>query len=162
MSNSLGEKFKMIRQTTGLSANKFAEKVGIPLSSYKKYEAGDSEVGAPPLLAIANHTDFKQYALWLINGETSPAAGQIMPGQSINDEHVSSSSAISEQRYKAQFVEVVTDCIMTFGFFQWIKVDTEKMDFDKASEYVLNKVTPIIESRYTFQTARTKRKSNVG
>ncbi|OCQ23398.1 hypothetical protein A7985_05515 [Pseudoalteromonas luteoviolacea] len=161
MSISLGEKFKLIRNTTGLSANKFAEKVGIPLSSYKKYEGGHTEVGAPPIMAIANHPDFKQYALWLINGETSPAAGQIMPGNDIKNEPMSS-SYLSEQKYKEQFVEAVTDCIMTFGFFQWIKVDTEKMDFDKASEYVLNKVTPIVEARYSSQTPRTSQKSNEG
>ncbi len=45
MSITFGEKLKLIRTSTGLSQQKFADFVGLGISSYKKNEGGFTEVG---------------------------------------------------------------------------------------------------------------------
>lgn len=72
-------KFKAIRKAEHLTQKEFCEVLGLSESTFRKYEAGFIDVGAPALLKIANHPRFKQYALWLITGDTAPACGQISP-----------------------------------------------------------------------------------
>ncbi|MFJ2365907.1 helix-turn-helix domain-containing protein [Pseudomonas sp. NPDC087697] len=72
-------KFKAIRKAENLTQKEFCEVMGFSESTYRKYEAGFIEVGAPALLKIANHPSFKKYALWLITDDTAPACGQVSP-----------------------------------------------------------------------------------
>jgi len=76
---NFAEKLKAMRAREGLTQAEFCEVLGFSLSSVKKYEAGFSEVGAPPLVKICNHPRFKKYTLWLMTGDTAPECGQISP-----------------------------------------------------------------------------------
>ncbi|MFV0925408.1 helix-turn-helix domain-containing protein [Pseudomonas palmensis] len=73
------KKLKAIRKAEGLTQREFCEVLQFSESTFRKYEAGFIEVGAPALLKIANHPRFKKYALWLITGDTAPESGQISP-----------------------------------------------------------------------------------
>ncbi len=72
-------KFKLIRKAERLTQKEFCEVLGFSESTFRKYEAGFIEVGAPALLKVANHPRFKKYTLWLITGDVAPESGQISP-----------------------------------------------------------------------------------
>ena len=146
MSNSIGEKFKLIRGITGLSQTSFAEFVGVPSSSYKKYEGGHSEVGAPALLAVANHPELKKYALWLITGETNPEAGQYAPGDQIIDE-----GTLSNEQFEQQAIEALAQSQLMFCHLGWFKPNEDKLDeklFDECGAISLNSIKPLISAKY--------------
>lgn len=75
----LPAKMKALRTREGLTQTEFCDVVGISLSSWKKYEAGITDMGLSPFLKIANHPRFKKYALWLTTGDSAPDSGQISP-----------------------------------------------------------------------------------
>lgn len=78
----LPAQLKALRQAEGLTQREFCEVLGLSISTWKKYEAGITEMGVMPFLKVANHPRFKKYALWLTTGEAAPGCGQINPGQS--------------------------------------------------------------------------------
>lgn len=82
MSMNLGEKIKAIRVAEGLSQSKFCEIMEMSISTLKKYEGGHAEPGGVVLVKITEHPRFEKYALWLMTGKTSEAAGQISPSLS--------------------------------------------------------------------------------
>lgn len=72
-------KLKAIRRAEHLTQKAFCEVLGFSESTYRKYEAGFIEVGAPALIKIANHPRFNRYTLWLITGDVTTASEQISP-----------------------------------------------------------------------------------
>lgn len=72
-------KLKAIRKAEGLTQRELCEVLQFSESTFRKYEAGIIEVGAPALLKIVNHPRFKKYTLWLMTGDTAPDGGQISP-----------------------------------------------------------------------------------
>ncbi|CAM4263417.1 helix-turn-helix domain-containing protein [Pseudoalteromonas maricaloris] len=152
MSMSIGEKFKMIRNKTGLNQQKFADLVGISISSYKKYESGHSEVGAPPLLAVANHPDLKKYTLWLMTGETNPEAGQVSPS-----DHIDKSESLTAEQFEEKFVEAVAQALLMFCHLDWFKPNVEKqVDFDDCGKLILKDVKPLLAARYADDQSSSK------
>ncbi|WP_122559065.1 helix-turn-helix domain-containing protein [Pseudomonas viridiflava] len=75
----LPAKMKAIRKKEGLTQTEFCEIVGISISSWKKYEAGITEMGLQPFLKVANHERFRKYALWLTTGDVAFEVGQVSP-----------------------------------------------------------------------------------
>ncbi|WP_122424433.1 helix-turn-helix domain-containing protein [Pseudomonas viridiflava] len=75
----LPAKMKAIRKKEGLTQTEFCEVVGISISSWKKYEAGITEMGLQPFLKVANHERFRKYALWLTTGDVVAEFGQVSP-----------------------------------------------------------------------------------
>ncbi|WP_122581379.1 helix-turn-helix domain-containing protein [Pseudomonas viridiflava] len=75
----LPAKMKAIRKKEGLTQTEFCEVVGISISSWKKYEAGITQMGLQPFLKVANHERFRKYALWLTAGEVALEVGQVSP-----------------------------------------------------------------------------------
>lgn len=75
----LPAKMKAIRSKEGLTQGELCELLGISISSWKKYEAGITEMGLAPFLKVANHPRFRKYALWLATGDASAAADQVSP-----------------------------------------------------------------------------------
>jgi len=73
------ERLKAIRAREGISQVALCGDVGLSISTYKKYEAGITEMGLAPFLKISNHPRFKKYALWLATGESAPDCGQVSP-----------------------------------------------------------------------------------
>ncbi|AEX53142.1 DNA-binding repressor [Rahnella aquatilis CIP 78.65 = ATCC 33071] len=78
----LSEKIKAIRTAEELSQSKFCEIMEMSISTLKKYEGGHAEPGGAVLVKITQHPRFEKYALWLMTGKTSEAAGQISPALS--------------------------------------------------------------------------------
>nr|WP_244997624.1 helix-turn-helix transcriptional regulator [Pseudomonas viridiflava] len=70
---------KAIRKQEAQTRPEFCEVVGISISSWKKYEAGITEMGLQPFLKVANHERFRKYALWLTSGEVVAECGQVSP-----------------------------------------------------------------------------------
>lgn len=77
--SSLGEKIRKIREAEGINRKQLSEMLDIPYSSLNNYEAGRIQVTENIMVKITNHSIFKKYTLWLMNGETAPEAGQIAP-----------------------------------------------------------------------------------
>ena len=145
MSINVGEKIKLIRATTGLNQIKFAELVDINISSYKKYESGHMEVGAPAILAIANHPDFKKYALWLVTGETNPSAGQYAPS-----DQVITSGSLTDEEFEEQFVDVAAKSLLMFCHLDWFRPNKDKaVDFDDCGKLLLKDLKPVIAAKYS-------------
>lgn len=84
MSIEISSKLKAIRESEGLSQSKFADLTGISVGMIKQYETGIRGAGTETLLKITTHPEFKKYTLWLMNGETNEAAGQVSPALSPN------------------------------------------------------------------------------
>lgn len=80
--SSHAEKLKQIRKAEGLTQARFADAVGIALSTVKNYERGDKVVGLSIIDKVANNHALKKYTLWLMTGDTNPEAGQISPALS--------------------------------------------------------------------------------
>jgi transcriptional regulator with XRE-family HTH domain len=70
---------KALRNAEGLTQREFCELLGLSISTWKKYEAGITEMGVAPFLKVANHPRFKKYALWLTTGAAAPGCDQISP-----------------------------------------------------------------------------------
>ena len=51
--SQIGGRLKELRETTGLSARKFAEELGIPYTTYYGYETGAREPGSDFLIKVA-------------------------------------------------------------------------------------------------------------
>jgi len=154
MSMSLGEKFKLIRGTTGLNQIKFAELVGIGISSYKKYESGNHDVGTQSLLAVTNHPKFKKYALWLVTGDTNPAAGQYAPGDIAPE-----CNSLSEEEFEEQFIDVSIGSLMMFCHLGWFKPnrnDEDKKLFEDCSKLLLKDLRPVIEAKASNASSTQK------
>ncbi|HHQ6595610.1 helix-turn-helix transcriptional regulator [Serratia fonticola] len=80
MSTTLGKKIREVRDSEGLTREEFASLTGIPAGTQKHYEMGRREsIGSEILMKITQHPRFEKYALWLMTGKTSEAAGQISP-----------------------------------------------------------------------------------
>jgi transcriptional regulator with XRE-family HTH domain len=88
LSTIFSEKIRLIRKEEGLTQPEFAELTGISLNTIKNFEVKGREITSSNLHLITNHPRFKKYALWLMTGETAPAAGQISPElESISSEY---------------------------------------------------------------------------
>nr|WP_232917834.1 helix-turn-helix transcriptional regulator [Pseudomonas viridiflava] len=70
---------KAIRKKEGLTQTEFCEVLEISISSWKKYEAGITQMGLQPFLKVANHERFRKYALWLATGDVALEVGQVSP-----------------------------------------------------------------------------------
>ncbi|MCL1123335.1 helix-turn-helix domain-containing protein [Shewanella surugensis] len=147
MSITLGEKFKLIRETFGLSQVKFAEKLEISLSSYKKYESGFQEVGRPALQKVASDPDCVKYALWLVADITNPEAGQIAPGDT-EPEQAKVAAQLKQEEYEAQAAKVLTDALMMFCYLDWFTPNKDKMNFDDCAKLLLKDLQPVINQRF--------------
>lgn len=72
-------KMKAIRSREGMTQSEFCQLLGFSLSTWKKYEAGITEMALSPFLVVANHSRFTKYALWLTTGRTAAEIGQVSP-----------------------------------------------------------------------------------
>jgi transcriptional regulator with XRE-family HTH domain len=139
MKLTIGEKLKIIRRTTGLNQNDFSQLVGISISSYKKYESGHSEVGAPAMLKVANHPDFKKYALWLISDEPISIAEQCVPMQ----EGQKQSTALTEQEYDEQLIDITASSLNKLAKLNWLAASNEKkVSLDDCAKLVFLDLKP--------------------
>ncbi|WP_075686630.1 helix-turn-helix domain-containing protein [Serratia marcescens] len=82
MSSSYAEKLKLIRKAEGMTQAAFSKELGLGLSTVKNYEVGHREAGLSIIDKVTNHPRFEKYTMWLMNGKTSEAAGQISPSLS--------------------------------------------------------------------------------
>ena len=140
------EKLKMIRNATGLSQPKFAELVGIPDGSYRKYELDKREMGSNTLLSLLNHPDCQKYSLWFMTGETIPDIGQISPGDKISDQHIDTTE-MSQDAFQQEFIKTVEDSLLMFCHLGWFEVrlkKEDKVDIDTCAQLILKDVTPTL------------------
>ena len=145
MQVTLGEKFKLIRNTFNLNQPDFAKLVDISVSSYKKYEAEFQGVGTPALQKIASHPECLKYALWLLTGETNIAAGQIAPGDPSPDVAVEQ-VAQSKEEYEQAFKSQVEETVFMFCAMEWFKMAPD-VKISDVGVIMLNKLQPIIEAQ---------------
>jgi transcriptional regulator with XRE-family HTH domain len=145
MQVSLGEKFKLIRNSLALSQADFADLVDISISSYKKYEAEFQGVGTPALQKIASHPDCLKYALWLLTDTTNPEAGQIAPSDPSPDE-LSQQAQLSKEEYETKFKNQVEETVFLLCSMEWFKMAPD-VKISDVGMIMLNKLQPIIDQR---------------
>lgn len=141
MSNNIGQKIKVIRESLNLSQAKFCELLDIGLSGYKKYETGISEPGAGNLEKIANHPQTKMYFLWLFTGETHPALGQIAPGDVVPE------GKLSEEQFEEKFIDTTINSLMMFCHLGWFTPNKDENVFNDCSKLLLKDLRPVIDAR---------------
>ncbi|HEJ9177552.1 TPA: helix-turn-helix transcriptional regulator [Serratia marcescens] len=78
-SSNYSEKLKQIRKAEGLTQATFAKELELGLSTVRNYESGQKNAGLTIVDKVTNHPRFEKYTMWLMNGKTSEAAGQISP-----------------------------------------------------------------------------------
>lgn len=147
MSITFGEKLKLIRTSTGLSQQKFADFVGLGISSYKKNEGGFTEVGLPTVHKIASHPDLNKYALWLISDITHAESGQIAPGDEELETKVEQQALVQEE-FDQQFMTTVEDAMIMFCNLGWFTPNFtkgDKVNFDTCSSLILKDVKPLLQ-----------------
>ena len=155
MSISLGKKFKLIRNELKLSQPKFADLVGIPFGSYKKYETDNTEVGSAAVLKVASHPECLKYALWLVTGTTNIDAGQIAPSDPVQEME---SKQLPQEEFEKKMVETLAECLRLFGYLGWFEA-TAKMDFDDCGTIILKDIKPLIEDQFSAPQKVDKAKS---
>lgn len=82
MSNNLEQKLRAIRKSEGITQKDMADMVGMSLGTIRNYETGFNTVGIQTIQTIVQHPRFTKYTLWLMTGNTAPAAGQVSPALS--------------------------------------------------------------------------------
>lgn len=148
MSTSIGKKIKLVRSELGFNQDDFAELVGIPSGSFKKYEIDARDMGTTVFQKIVSQPACEKYALWLITGKTNPAAGQIAPGD-IEPEQAIKNDAISQEEFNKTFIKTVGDSLLMFSHLGWFTPDiNNKNVFDDSSTIILKDVRSLIESHY--------------
>lgn len=136
----------------GMSQSKFCDYLGIGVGSLKKCEVGDSEPSFGVMEKIANHPEVGKYTIWLLTGNTIPEAGQVSPATEApnidkNKQQVTPRPPMSEQ----DFVDKVTDSLMMYHYFDWIKINKEKIDFEAAGKYMLKQVGPLVGAKSSME-----------
>ncbi|PCH95368.1 MAG: hypothetical protein COB83_09000 [Gammaproteobacteria bacterium] len=144
MSITFGEKLKLIRSSTGLSQQKFADFVGLGISSYKKNEGGFTEVGLSTVHKISSHPELKKYALWLISGGTNPAAGQIAPGDAEAEKQVEQ-QALVQKEFDQQVAKTIEDSILLFCHIGWFTPNPDKIDWNAVGPLILKDIKPLLK-----------------
>ncbi|UDQ80179.1 helix-turn-helix domain-containing protein [Erwinia rhapontici] len=82
MKRNYGQKLRAIRMAEGLTQPQMAQATGISLGAIKNYETQGVDIGLSIINRILDVERFQKYALWLMIGKTSEAAGQIAPALS--------------------------------------------------------------------------------
>lgn len=82
MSSTHAQRLREIRKAESLTQAEFSKLVGIALSTVKNYERGGQEVGLSIIDKVTNTPRLEKYTMWLMNGKTNEAAGQISPALS--------------------------------------------------------------------------------
>lgn len=80
------KRLKAIIKAERYSQRKFAEMVGMPLSSLERYLSGKQEPSTAVTMKILNHPEFKKYTIWLMIGETDENSGQVCPDFSTQEQ----------------------------------------------------------------------------
>ncbi|EON3339056.1 TPA: helix-turn-helix domain-containing protein [Yersinia enterocolitica] len=81
-SSAYGKKLRDMRLAEGITQQQLSEIAGIGLGTIKNYETGQRDAGIKVIEQILALPIFEKYALWLMTGKTSEAAGQISPALS--------------------------------------------------------------------------------
>lgn len=84
MSNSLGEKLKLIRDSERLKSKEVADLVGINYSTYNGYELGKAKISLESAIKLFSHPRFHKYQDWFLYDRVDPAQGQIAPALARN------------------------------------------------------------------------------
>lgn len=82
--STMGEKFRLIRKSEGMTRQEFADAVGLSYGTVTNYETRGIQVTEGALMKVAKHPRFKKYAYWLSTDETMPEVGQISPVLSLD------------------------------------------------------------------------------
>ncbi|GJK49357.1 transcriptional regulator [Serratia marcescens] len=92
MSNTQGQKLKLIRESERLNRRELTDLVGIPYGSYANYELDKMKMSFEAGAKFFRHPRFRKYQSWFMYGETDPAAGQIAPVLSLSGQELTESS----------------------------------------------------------------------
>jgi len=148
MSTSISKKIKLIRSELGLNQDNFAELIGIPSGSLKKYESESREMGLATFQKITSHPDCQKYALWLTSGKTAPESGQIAPGDIVSEQSIKNDE-LSQEKFDEEFIKTVGDSLLMFCHLGWFTPNADnKKVFDDSGTLILKDVRSLIENRY--------------
>ncbi|HFV9291847.1 TPA: helix-turn-helix domain-containing protein [Serratia fonticola] len=78
-SSDYGAKLRAMRTAEGMTQQQLSDLSGVGLGTIKNYETGQKMAGIKVIEQVLALPIFEKYALWLMTGKTSEAAGQISP-----------------------------------------------------------------------------------
>lgn len=77
--SSIGKKIRQVREAEGIGRTELSKMLDIPYETIKSYEMKGVQMTERNLTLFMSHPRFQKYTLWLMTGQTAPAAGQIAP-----------------------------------------------------------------------------------
>ena len=83
----IGDRIRMIRNSTGLGRTLFARKIGANDGSLRYTENTANSCDSVLLEAICQH--YPEYTLWLMTEKTAHKVGQIRPGETLSRDYSS-------------------------------------------------------------------------
>lgn len=79
MSNEVGKKIRLMRESESVNRKQLSELTGIPYTSLVYYESDKNSPDVQVVMKILNHPKFTKYTLWFMTDLISPETGQIAP-----------------------------------------------------------------------------------
>ncbi|MGY3895148.1 helix-turn-helix domain-containing protein [Aeromonas enterica] len=79
MSNNVGKKIRLMRESELINRKQLSDITGIPYTSLVYYESDKNSPDVQVVMKILNHPRFTKYTLWFMTDEVAPEAGQIAP-----------------------------------------------------------------------------------
>ncbi|TMO69945.1 hypothetical protein CWC19_02830 [Pseudoalteromonas aurantia] len=139
MSSDFASRLREIRIYCDMSQRKFADMVGIPAASYRKYEEGRE----PPLSVankIANNDKCSQFGYWLLTGELPSHGSQGTPSEPIEHHKL-----LSQDEVKSMFIDKSADTVALFLDMDWFIANPEKsVDLRDCGRLLLKELSPFL------------------
>lgn len=79
MSNDVGKKIRLMRESELVNRKQLSELTGIPYTSLVYYESDKNSPDIQVVMKILNHPKFTKYTLWFMTDKIAPESGQIAP-----------------------------------------------------------------------------------
>ncbi|MDD9212105.1 helix-turn-helix domain-containing protein [Aeromonas dhakensis] len=79
MSNDVGKKIRLMRESELINRKQLSDLTGIPYTSLVYYESDKNSPDVQVVMKILNHPRFTKYTLWFMTNQIAPEAGQIAP-----------------------------------------------------------------------------------
>ncbi|MDK2595233.1 helix-turn-helix domain-containing protein [Pseudoalteromonas obscura] len=143
------KKLKQIRQKLGWTQSQLAEKIGVSLASIKSYETNANDIKFEIVRRLLQVEEVRPYALWFVTG-SAYSFDQADP-TTTEEEQQTNSAQMTTDEIEQSFVDGVTEALLMFTYFGWIKIDKDKIDFDACGKYVLKQVSPTVKATFQLQ-----------
>lgn len=128
----IGKRLRLMRGVEGLTRKQLTEMTGVPVSTFRKVEAGWHSPDFHFPRRITAIPQLSRYALWLTTGETAPEYGQVAP-------EVPATAGTGERLRMMRIAEGLSRREMAeiTGFLTWVIVGYETTHREAGADILL-------------------------